>query len=113
MRLLALSIDNPTGGGSTTIQTPNGVPMGSLYGGGRALLQNGLTLFLVGVAILALFIFIWGGIGWITSGGDKTKVQNARNKMLYSIIGLIIAFLAFFIVSLIGTLFGVDFFKSV
>lgn len=112
MKLIALTIDNPTDGGSISVQTPQGVPTGSLLGEGRTYLHSGITLFLIGAALLALFFFIWGGIGWITSGGDKTKLQNARNKMIYSIIGLIVAFLAFFIVTLIGTLFGVELLKS-
>lgn len=112
MNHLAISIDNPAGGGKIVIQTPRDVPSGGLDTVGAATLQTGITLFFVGVAILALIFFIWGGITWITSGGDKTKIQNARNKMVYSVIGLIIAFLAFFIVSLIGTLFGVDLLKA-
>ena len=41
-------------------------------------------------ALLVLLYLIWGGIEWITSGGDKGKVENARNKITQAIIGLIV-----------------------
>ncbi len=43
------------------------------------------------VAILLVFAYlIIGGIEWITSGGDKTKTESARNKITSAVIGLII-----------------------
>lgn len=61
------------------------------------------------IAILtALLFLIWGGIKWITSGGDKTGVEAARNTIIAAIIGLIVVFLAFFILNLILGLFGLS-----
>jgi hypothetical protein len=55
---------------------------------------------------LALFFLIWGGIRWITSGGDKGKVEEARKHIVAAIIGLVVAFLAYFIIQIILTIFG-------
>ena len=44
----------------------------------------------------------------ITSGGDKQKVVNARQKLTFAVVGLIVVFMSFFIVNLIGGLFGVE-----
>jgi uncharacterized membrane protein len=41
-------------------------------------------------ALLVLLYLIWGGIEWITSGGDKGKTEAARNKITQAIIGLIV-----------------------
>ena len=112
MNNVALQIQNPNGDGSIVIQTPANVPSGGLETVGASTLTTGITLLLIGVALFALFFFLWGGITWITSGGDKTKLQGARNKMVYSIIGLIIAFLSFFLVTLIGALFGIELLKA-
>jgi FtsH-binding integral membrane protein len=66
-----------------------------------------ITYLYIAVVILALLFIIWGGISWITSEGDKQKLAQARQKILFALIGLIVAFLAFFIVKTIGTIFGV------
>lgn len=54
---------------------------------------------------------VHGGISWITSGGDKNKLQAARAKLTWAVGGLVVAFAAFFIVSIIGYLFNVDLLK--
>lgn len=41
-------------------------------------------------ALLVLLYLLWGGIEWITSGGDKGKTEAARNKITQAIIGLIV-----------------------
>ena len=41
-------------------------------------------------AVLVFFYLIWGGIEWITSGGDKGKTESARNKITSAVIGLIV-----------------------
>lgn len=64
-----------------------------------------VTILLI-VAFLASLIFIIiGGIRWITSGGDKGKVDAARGTITGAITGLVIALLAFFILNIITYLF--------
>ena len=41
-------------------------------------------------ALLVFMYLIWGGIEWITSGGDKGKTESARNKITAAILGLIV-----------------------
>lgn len=67
-----------------------------------------ITVMLIGAAIISLFFLIWGGIRWITSGGDKGKVDSARQTIIASIIGLIIALLAFFIITVVLGLFNLS-----
>lgn len=67
-----------------------------------------ITVLLIGAAIIALFFLIWGGIRWITSGGDKGKVDSARQTIIASIIGLVVALLAFFIITLVLGLFNLS-----
>ena len=56
-------------------------------------------LYIVG--IIAVVMLIIGGIRYVISGGDSKKVTDAKNTVLYAIIGLIIAFLAFAIVNFV------------
>ncbi|GIW62020.1 MAG: hypothetical protein KatS3mg089_0872 [Patescibacteria group bacterium] len=69
-----------------------------------------LTYLLIAGALVAIIFLIWGGIKWITSGGDKTKVESARYTIIGAIIGLIVVFGSFLILNLVlGTLFGFKF----
>ena len=56
-------------------------------------------LYIVG--IVAVVMLIIGGIKYVISGGDSKKVTDAKNTVLYAIIGLVIAFLAFAIVNFV------------
>lgn len=55
------------------------------------------------VGFIAVFMIILGGINFITSQGDTAKVTKARNTILYGVIGLVIALLAFAIVNFVLT----------
>lgn len=67
-----------------------------------------IRLVLVVVALVFFAILIFGGLQWITSGGDKANVEKARNRITHALIGLAIVFVAWAIIKLIGTLFGID-----
>lgn len=58
-----------------------------------------IILYIVGV--VAVIMLIIGGIKYVISGGDSKKVTDAKNTVLYAIIGLVIAFLAFAIVNFV------------
>ena len=70
-----------------------------------------VTILLIAAALIALFFLIYGGIRWITSGGDKGKVDSARGTITAAIIGLIIALLAFFITTVVLGLFDISLFN--
>ena len=59
---------------------------------------NGV-LYVVG--ILAVVMVIIGGVKYTTSGGDSAAVTSAKNTILYGIIGLVIAILAYAIVNFV------------
>lgn len=58
-----------------------------------------VVLYIVGV--IAVIMLIIGGIKYVISGGDAKKVTDAKNTVLYAIIGLVISFLAFAIVNFV------------
>ncbi|HSA83431.1 MAG TPA: hypothetical protein VLF20_00910 [Patescibacteria group bacterium] len=60
-----------------------------------------VTILLVFGVIIALIFLIIGAIRWITSSGDKAKLESARGTIVAAIIGLILAFSAYFILNLI------------
>ncbi len=85
-------------GGVSCTQTDN--QPGELFG------SNGIfttiinfLLFLIG--IISVLMIIYGGIQYSLSGGDSGKVTNAKNTILYAVVGLIIAMLAYAIVNFV------------
>ncbi len=53
------------------------------------------------VGFVAVVMMIMGGISFVTSQGDAGKVAKARNTILYGVVGLIVALLAFAIVNFV------------
>lgn len=53
------------------------------------------------IGIVAVAVIIIGGVMYTTSAGDPGKVKKAKDAILYGIIGLLIALLAFAIVNFI------------
>jgi len=62
-------------------------------------------IFIVGL-IIAIVFLIYGGIKWILSGGDKTKVETARGHIVAAIVGLVIIAASFLIFSFVFQILG-------
>ena len=62
-----------------------------LFGDTGAFKQVTNTILYI-VGIVAVIMLIIGGIKYVVSGGDSKKVTDAKNTVLYAIIGLVIAF---------------------
>lgn len=75
------------------------------------LLTAGLQLALIIAAILTFVYLIWGGIQWITSGGDKAAYEAARGRITAALIGLAIVAAAWALMKLIGYFFDISVFK--
>ena len=63
-----------------------------------------ILLFVVGA--VSVIMLIIGGIRYAVSGGDSGAVTSAKNTILYAIIGLIVALLAYVIVNFVITQIG-------
>jgi hypothetical protein len=109
-KILSLTVPG-SNGNKFTVTGPDGIISGGLKSAnGKHFLANAIELLLIAVVILALIVIIYSGIQYILSQGDKTKIQVARNRLIYAIVGMILAFLSFSIISIIGSMFGVKFF---
>jgi len=51
---------------------------------------------------ISLIIIIVSGLRFITSGGDSKSVDTAKKSMTYAVMGLLLVFLAFFILNVIA-----------
>lgn len=53
------------------------------------------------LALVAVIVIIFAGVQYTTSAGDVGKVKKAKDSILYGIVGLVIAILAFAIVNFV------------
>lgn len=61
------------------------------------------------IALLLVFLYlILGGIQWITSGGDKGKTEEARNKITAAVVGIIILAAAYALVQFVAWILGFE-----
>lgn len=63
--------------------------------------KTAVNLFSIIVGAVAVIMIIYGGFRYITSGGDSGNVGNAKNTLIYAIVGLIIVALAQIIVQFV------------
>ena len=68
------------------------------------------TIGLVLVAGLTFFVFmfLWGAISWILSGGDKGGVESARSRITNSLVGVVLLLSTFAVIKLVEFFFGID-----
>lgn len=62
-----------------------------------------IQVMLIIGGIIAVIMIILGGIRYMTSNGDQADVKAAKDTILYAVIGLIVAALAFAIVRFVIT----------
>ena len=77
----------------------DGVPGEDLFDGDDSIFRTIVNILLFIIGAICVIMLIWGGIRYTTSGGNSASVTAAKNTIMYAIIGLIIAFLAFAIVN--------------
>lgn len=67
-----------------------------------------VDIAIIGSGIMLLVYLVWGAFEWLTSGGDKGKIENSRSRIMNALIGVALVALAFAIWKLALTFFGID-----
>ena len=65
------------------------------------LIKDIINLLLYVLGAVAVIMIVIGGIKYTTSNGDSSAVTSAKNTIMYSVIGLIVAILAYAIVNFV------------
>lgn len=60
-----------------------------------------ILLFVIGT--VSVIMIILGGLRYVLSNGDSTQITSAKNTILYAVIGLVVALLAYAIVNFVVT----------
>lgn len=76
-------------------------PLPNMQDGDRAKLlwRNGLTIIFGLAAAIALLMIVINGFRYVTASGDPQKTAEARQGILYAVIGLVVSVSAVAIVS--------------
>lgn len=98
------------------VSTPDATPIGgapapdrtvvlqdplNLSGGIPQLIANIIKAAVGVMGALALLIFVYGGFLWLTSGGESAKIQEGKEAMKWTAIGLIVVFSSYALVSFV------------
>lgn len=85
--------------------TDFGVGYGTYLGLGTTDIKQGVmmivTTLLGFLGLLAIIIILYGGFIWLTSAGNEEKVGKAKQVISAGIIGLIIIFISYALVSFV------------
>ena len=79
----------------------NGQPTELFGSGGVVRTVTNILLFFAGA--LSVIMLIVGGLRYTISGGNSTAVTAAKNTVLYAIVGLVVAFLAYAAINFVLT----------
>lgn len=106
MQNLIAQITNPAVPVVNSVSGGNSGEIGaSVFGKYLAVLL--VTSITVGGLAVLLYLVL-GAIQWITAGGDKGKIDKARERIIQAIIGLVILTSVTAIANFLGPVFGID-----
>lgn len=67
----------------------------------QSIMKNVINTILLVLGMIAVIMIVIGGIRYTTSNGDSGAVKSAKDTILYSVVGLVVAILAFSIVNFV------------
>lgn len=97
---IVLSDNCPAGGSSSVCASTS--PKDDL---GAIIKQITNVMFFI-IGAIAVVMIIYSGIRYTTSAGNPAGVTAAKNSLIYSIVGLVVAILAYAIVNFVVTRIG-------
>ena len=62
------------------------------------IIQSGVNVVISLVGMLAVFSIIYGGFTYMTAQSDAAKIKRGKDMVLYAVVALVVAFLAYGIV---------------
>ena len=94
--------------GSVSAQVSDGINTattsemkGKSIDGDKGLIKTVVNVLLWAVGILSVIMIIFSGFRYITSAGDASKTKSAQSTLTYSVVGLIVAIMAYAIVNMV------------
>lgn len=92
------AVDLSVGGGANAAKGSD--QPADLFGtGGIFNTISNVLLFIVGA--VAVIMIVIGGLRYVISGGDSANVAAAKNTILYALVGVIVAILAYSVINFV------------
>lgn len=66
-----------------------------------------INLVLIAAVVIFFFLILIAGIQWITAGGNKEALANAKKRLTSALIGIVIVFSAWAILNLVKYFFNI------
>ncbi len=67
-----------------------------------------IPLLMTGGALIFLVMLLYGGFVWITAGDNAESVKKSQKILTFAAVGLVIVFLSYLAVKLIGIILNVN-----
>ena len=65
------------------------------------MVQNIVNLLIYALGIICVIVIIIAGIMYATAAGDSNQITKAKNAILYAVVGLVVALMAYGIVNFV------------
>lgn len=59
------------------------------------------------VVLVGVIIIVWAGFTYVTAAGDSDKTKKALNAIIYALLGIAIALLAYWLVNVVLNFIGI------
>jgi Type IV secretion system pilin len=102
-----LKVDEDSGVGSSTF-AENIKEYADKYTDGNiviALMMRVINILLLLIGTFAFLVFFYAGFILVTSNGDEGKIEKGKGMIMPAILGLVFAFLAYYIASFVQSFF--------
>lgn len=86
--------------GANAAKPSSNVPSSLTGSGGVFQTVSDTLIFIVGA--VAVIMLVVGGLRYVVSQGDATQVKAAKDTILYSILGIVVALLAYAVVAFVS-----------
>ncbi|MCS7092570.1 MAG: hypothetical protein NZM26_04430 [Patescibacteria group bacterium] len=87
---------------NNNLQTRNGT---SFFEG---FISAAILIALVIAVLYFFFNFLQGAIKWIQSGGDKNAIEEAKDRIFKSVIGIVVAFSLWAVIAVLESFLGTN-----
>ncbi len=71
-------------------------------------LSNLIGFFTVLASLFFIVYTFSAAFSWLTAGGDSSKIEKAREKLVQGVLGLILIVAAYGIIELVGAIIGIN-----
>jgi len=57
------------------------------------------------IEVMSIFFFIYGGLIWLTSGGEESRIENGKKIILWAIVGIIGGLISYTVMNIVVQVF--------